>query len=384
MDEIWNIGIFLQIAIMENIRQICENIYVSQIEKSKVEVIVKNIIENKTSNINPKANKTLKIVSDVKYPFIEYMSYKLKRYGKKTEKYLEILEEIAQKAGTTVSDVIKKEHFDIANNRVSIGNCIISIKKIQRINFLDIFEKINGVEELLKQDPASVYDKMDYKTKDYYRQVIKEISQKSKISELYIAKKLLELASNGKGKKKHIGYYLFGKNKNIIYEKIGCKSQKIMTNEQKTKYYISMIALFTVLTSFLMTFCLIKRISIWSFLLGFIRLALPVSEFVIQIMQYVLSKFVKPKIIPKIDLYNGIDEENATMVVIPTILKNKEKVKELMHKLEVFYLANRSPNLYFCLLGDCTESSNEVEDFDREIIEEGKKQVERLNNLYCN
>ncbi len=38
------------------------------------------------------------------------------------------------------------------------------------------------------------------------------------------------------------------------------------------------------------------------------------------------------------------------MVVIPTILKSKEKVQELMRKLEVFYLANKSENLYFTLL----------------------------------
>ena len=33
MDEIWNIGTFMQIAIIENIRQIAESIYISQMEK---------------------------------------------------------------------------------------------------------------------------------------------------------------------------------------------------------------------------------------------------------------------------------------------------------------------------------------------------------------
>ena len=42
-----------------------------------------------------------------------------------------------------MSDVIKKEHFDIAVRKVSIGNSILSIKRIQRINFLEIFEKTN-------------------------------------------------------------------------------------------------------------------------------------------------------------------------------------------------------------------------------------------------
>ena len=37
MDEIWNVGIFLQIAIIEKIRQICEVIYISQMQKYKVD-----------------------------------------------------------------------------------------------------------------------------------------------------------------------------------------------------------------------------------------------------------------------------------------------------------------------------------------------------------
>ena len=64
----------------------------------------------------------------MKYPFIEYMSYKLKRFGKKAYPFLNILEEQVDKMGTDISDVIKKEHFDIAVKKVSIGNCITSIK----------------------------------------------------------------------------------------------------------------------------------------------------------------------------------------------------------------------------------------------------------------
>ena len=384
MDEIWNIGVFLQIAIIENIRQICESIYVSQIQKYKVERIIEKEIENSQNSKfrNFRINRNFKRIASMKYSFIEYMSYKLKKYGKKTEKYLEILEEVVEKTGTTVSEVIKREHFDIAVKRVSIGNCITSIKKIQRINFLEIFEKINGVEEILKQDPANVYDKMDYKTKDLYRQAIKEISRKSKISEIYIARKLLEICKNEKGKKSHIGYYLFGNNKSIIYDEIGFKTKKIMSRENKTKYYISMIAILTVLISFLIIFKIIKETYFIYSCISFLILLIPVSEFVIQIIQYILSKFVKPKPLPRMDLYNGIDEENRTMVVIPTIVKSREKVKELMKKMEVFYLANKSDNLYFCLLGDCTESNKKDEKFDKEIIDEGLKQVEILNKKY--
>ena len=208
MDEIWNIGLFMQIVIIENIRQISERIYIAQIEKAKVESIVERLVDNKKTSAqkfnNIKSNRILKMYKDMKSPFIEYLSYKLKRYGKKTESYLNILEDITQKTGSTVSEIIKKEHFDIALRKVSIGNCITSIKNIQRINFLEVFEKINEVEEILKHDPADVYDKMDYKTKESYRTAIKEISKETKISEIYISKKVLEIAKKYKKEDKRI------------------------------------------------------------------------------------------------------------------------------------------------------------------------------------
>ena len=109
---------------------------------------------------------------------------------------------------------------------------------------------------------------------------------------------------------------------------------------------------------------------------------IPASEVAIQSIQYSLSKMIKPKPIPKLDYSHGIDEEHKTMVVIPTVLKSKEKVEELMKKLEVFYLANQSDNIYFSLLGDCSESDKREEESDIEVIEEGKKIVELLNDKY--
>ena len=37
MEEIWNIGIFMQIALVEKIKEICEKIYFSQMQKYRAE-----------------------------------------------------------------------------------------------------------------------------------------------------------------------------------------------------------------------------------------------------------------------------------------------------------------------------------------------------------
>lgn len=390
MEEIWNIGIFLQIAIIENIREVCEKIYNSQIEKFKAESIAERLIENKNKselifNMQNVKNLRRDVFNDMKYSFIEYMSYILRRYGKKGYSYLKVLEETVEMTGTTVSEIIKKEHFDIAVRKVSIGNSITSIKNIQRINFLEIFEKVNGVEEILKQDPAEVYNRMDNETKELYRNKIKEISKKTKVSEIYIAKKILEICQKEeKGSKlSHIGYYLIDKGIDKTYEELQYSKRRTLNNTTKQKIYIATAIIISLIISVGIASILnmfvgnsvIYTISIFVFLI-------PSSEIAIQLMQYVLSKVVKPKPIPKLDFYNGIDKDNSCMVIIPTILKSKEKVKELMKRLEVYYIANKSDNIYFTLLGDCSESSLEEEEFDLSVIETGLNICKLLNKKY--
>ena len=393
MDEIWNIGVFLQIALIENIRKVCEKIYSAQIQKYKVENIIERLIENKDEDNlkfkNISSYKTRNLgYGEMKYPFIEHMSYRLRSYGKSANSYINILENEIEMMGTTVSDVIKKEHFDIALKKVSVGNSIVSINKLSRINFLQIFEEINGVEEILKNDPANVYDKMDYKTKINYRNKIKEISKKTKISEIYIAKKCIEIATENSqdsktNKKSHIGYYLISEGKKDLLENLTSQKTKTINIETKIKIYISLIWSITlIICAVFSNLLFFKTKNIVFTVLTFIFLLIPIQTIIMQTVQFIASKIVKPKMLPKLDFTSKIPEEYSCMVIIPTIIKSKEKVEELLKKMEVYFLANKSENIYFTLLGDCSAGAKEIEEFDDEISKFGKGLIDSLNKKY--
>ena len=129
---------------ISHIREVCEKIYSSQIQKYKAESIIERLIEKKKSSnlIFSNNEKNMKISEEkLKYPFIEYMSYKLKKYGKDGLVYQSIFEKEVQKLGLGISEVIQKEHFQIANIKITMGNCIISIKEINRINFTENYSQ---------------------------------------------------------------------------------------------------------------------------------------------------------------------------------------------------------------------------------------------------
>ena len=386
MEEIWNISVFLNISLIEKIRNVCDKVFFVQIQKYKVESIIERLVENKEEqDLVYKRNIENVRLPFSKEPFIEYLSYRLNGYGKKSVPYLKILEEQVEKTGTTIGEIIKKEHFDIALKKLSIGNCIKSIKDIQRINFIEIFEKINGVEEILKKDPAKVYSKMTYKTKEYYRNKIKELSKKSKISEIYITSKALEFANKNKEdkKKSHIGYYIIDNGLTDLKKELNIKENCLSNQKLKEKLYIGALigltSIFTLLATTLFIDTTKKLIlSVLFLIFSFI----PISEIVIKFVQYILSKKVKPKLIPKLNFTEGIPKEFTTMVIMPTILKSKENVEEYLKKLEVYYLANKSKNIYFTLLGDCSTSSKEKEERDEEIVKAGKETIQKLNKKY--
>ncbi len=49
MEELASIGIFIKISIISHIRELCEKIYSSQIQKYKAESIIERLVENKSN-----------------------------------------------------------------------------------------------------------------------------------------------------------------------------------------------------------------------------------------------------------------------------------------------------------------------------------------------
>lgn len=389
MEEIWNIGIFIEIAIIQKISDICEKIFYSQIQKYKVENIYERLIEIKPSKdrMFGEKIKSKSQIEDLNYSFIEYMVYKLRRIGKRGNPYIEVLEKQINKLGTTTDDIVQKEHLYVATLKIQIGVCITSIKSINRISFQKIFEKTNKTEELLNNDPSGIFAKQTEDTKELYRNQIKKLSNKTKISEIYITEEVLKLAarykdSNNLGdiKKSHVGYYLVGEGIYELKERILERKVYRFPKKILTKLYIYL----SLFIPFVLDIAIIENINItmlWK-LIFCMTLYVPIFEITSKTVNYIIGKFIKSVKLPKINYENGVEDESRTMVAIPTILDSEKKVKEMFQKIETYYLANEDKNIYFTLLGDCTTSGKEVEKFDKDVINCGKLESKRLNEKY--
>jgi cyclic beta-1,2-glucan synthetase len=85
----------------------------------------------------------------------------------------------------------------------------------------------------------------------------------------------------------------------------------------------------------------------------------PMSELTIQALQRVLSRFIPPRRLARLDL-SRIPESARTMVIVPTILDSVERAGELVAHLEVQALGNLDPHIHFAILSDFTDADVEM------------------------
>ena len=95
-----------------------------------------------------------------------------------------------------------------------------------------------------------------------------------------------------------------------------------------------------------------------------------------------MCKALKPTVFPKLELKTGIPPEFSSIVVIPALITDRKRVKELITNLENHYLSNKEKNVYFALVGDFKDSKNLEDNEDNKIIDATLKGIKELNQTY--
>ena len=106
------------------------------------------------------------------------------------------------------------------------------------------------------------------------------------------------------------------------------------------------------------------------------------NEVAIGLTQWMVSAWVPPRRLPRLDLESEVPEEGRTMVVIPTLLTSAEGVRDLLEHLEVQALGNMDRRITFAILGDFADAPAEAMPADAEILAEARAGIEALNHRH--
>ncbi|MFY9176826.1 MAG: glucoamylase family protein [Caldicoprobacterales bacterium] len=393
--ELWIVPLMIKIALIKKIREIA--VHIVELQKQKNEgnkwgsLLLENIDAPK-EKLHQLIMEHDKINSYMSSSYAEAMLRVFRNSGSKGTSLVTWLDGKLALQGINIDDMVQLEHQTQAKYQVSIGNAITSLRFLQSVKWEDIFENLSFLEKILREDPSGFYAKMEFVSREYYRNELVKLANKYKVSELDVAKIAIECAKKTKDsssdniRKGHVGYYIVDEGRNELKAKLGDKNQRDgWLKDHPEAFYFGSIGLI-ILVTLGIALNYLYRIDTEQnpliLLLSGLILFIPVVTLAVGLIHWIIPRIISPCYLPKLELEDGIPEEYRTMVVIPTLLSSEDRVWELIEQMEVFYLANQGENIHFALLGDFKDSNKEKEPEDKAIINAATKAVNELNQRY--
>jgi len=394
--ELSYLPIMLRVSLIKFISRLCHSIFNSEIQKMNAEKKCNAEVSKKIDSITNKTMHSLgKLKKDIvsnnglkssNTAYIQYMAYRLKDLGKYGDEYLEELKEETNKAGFTIDEAIEKEHSEIAKVTGFMANAISSMKTVASTNWGEVLIAVNRIDELLLEDYTKEYSKCDHKTKGRYRNEVIRLAKKYDVSEMYVAKKVVECSEKHE---KHVGHFLIGRDRVILLKALGKSTLMLNIKEKIIKPNMPLIHVICILiisSLFTLGLDLIfarKYVTILRIIFDilFFSFGMEIAD---KLISYFVGKFVIPKPLPRFNFAKTINEENSTLIAMPTVINSLEKIDKMVRKMEITYLANRSDNMYYMLLGDCLAKDQKEVEMDKKIVEYGNKLINKLNEKYPN
>src|SRR5688500_10005848 len=107
---------------------------------------------------------------------------------------VEWLEMQLQKLDLSIHDIVHEEHRRQAGAQVTVGNVITSMRLLSTLEWRDFFETVSLIDRAVAKDPARIYARMEFATRDRYRKGGERIGKRAKLKELDVARAALRLA----------------------------------------------------------------------------------------------------------------------------------------------------------------------------------------------
>ncbi|MBV9759036.1 MAG: glycosyl transferase [Acidobacteriaceae bacterium] len=278
-----------------------------------------------------------------------------------------------------------------------IGNIVTSLRLLGEFDWKETLEQLSVVHRLLSQDPAGVYPRMNFESREYYRQVIEKIAAQSDVSEIDLAHKAVGMAQEARvdpstplplrDRLRHAGYYFIDDtgSKDLLNQigyrpSFSASVQRLFRNYPDEVYIIG-IEFLTLLTVVALIMSLVRTHGGFGLVVSALVLALPATQAAIEVMNYLVTTIMTPRPLPKLDFSMAVDPACATIVAIPTLLINEKQIRSLVDDLEVRYLVNRDPNIFYALLTDLPDTAEPAVEQDARI-ELAIRLLDGLNTKY--
>lgn len=395
--ELWAIPIMLRLALIENLRRIAARVAIDRVNQNLADYWAAQMVE--TAEKDPKS--LILVIADMarsgppmESSFVAELIRQLMWKGSGLALPVTWMEQRLSEMGLTRNELVDLENQKQAADQVSISNSLGSLRSLGSIEWRDFVESMSVVEHTLRKEAAGVYEKMDFHTRDNYRHIIERIARYSPLTENEVAGIAVGLANTYQPKDDttkrmtHVGYYLTGEGRSET-ERMAKQNLPLAESMlRKIKqypffFYCGSITLITLAITFLMLAGgYYEGMSTWLLAFTGIMSVIAASYLATAVINWLIPLLFRPDALPRMDFGKGIPQSAATMVVVPTMLMNKNQADGLIEALEVRFLANRDEYLYYALLTDFPDAQSETLPTDEPLLEFVLGRIKELNTKY--
>lgn len=400
LGELWAIPIMLRLALIENLRRVSARINLSRQHLDLAQQWAHKMLQMAESDpqslilvIADMARSTPPLTS----AFVAELSRQLQGHGSALALPLTWIEQNLAESSATIEQKVQTETQQQAADQVSINNTIGSLRWLTAMDWRNFVEANSSVEQVLRQDHNGVYTKMDFATRDNYRKVIDRLAKRSPFSEIYIAKKAMELAQNAANNcadhstnnpTSHVGYYLIDCGIKQLETAIKLKPTGVMrlrTFARRMPFVLysgSIVSLTALLSADLLALARPVYFTDWHFVILGLVSVIGASQLATALVNWIATLLIEPRRLPRMNYSKGLPLSMRTLVVIPSMLSSAEEIELLLEKLEVRFLGNRDQYLHFALLTDFHDAPQETQASDVTLLKQARAGIEKLNLKY--
>ncbi len=385
LGELWAWPSLVKTALIENLRRLCDELLAARDGRAEA---ARTLEPLERSDAEPELPQLLST------PFVVELLSRMREYGPRVAALRLRLEERLAAEGRTSEDAIRAEQQAHASAQVSMGNTISSLRFCATHDWSRFVERVSLVEQVLQRDPSGAYGRMDFASRDRYRQAVEELADPWGPAQLEVALRAIEAAraSDPKAEERagHVGFHLIGPGRRRLETTVAHRSPlkrrlRRAVFAHATLAYLGSVSALTLL----LTLAALawgedaggsRAVLAW---LALLTLG-PASDLAVSLVQRLVAGLARPRRLPRLTFEDGVPESSRTMVVIPTILDSVAGAADLVEHLEVQALGNVDPNVHFAILGDFRDSVEAQDADDAAILETARAAVERLNKRYGN
>jgi cellobiose phosphorylase len=396
MGELWSVAIMLRLALVENLRRVAAGMSWRRVHRDRALAWARRLdtpADGQESAVMVLA-EMVRESPPLSAPFVAQFTQALKGRGATTTFLMAWLEQRLAEQGQTIEEVVRAEGQSQAADQASMSNSIASLRLVNATEWYKFVEASSATEAILAGDPAGVYRKMDFATRDEYRHAVEAMARRLHIDEELVAQTAVELcslphAAESTDVAAHVGHLLVGDGRRRLERTLRGKPVARMAPGPPRRGLVLvayLVPIAVLAAAGVAGLALAARgaagAAAWWALAGCAALA--ASQCAVAVVNWIASLVRRPRALPRMDFEHGIPDECRTIVVVPTLLTGERRIAALIESLELRYLANRDPNLWFGLLTDFCDAPEERAASDDGLVAAAAEGIAGLNRKYGN